>query len=178
MNDIKIKIIFEQLNSFIKKYYYNQLIKGSIYVVAILLIFFILLTSIEYFFAFGVLGRTILFWTYIIINIIVFIKLIIIPILNIFKIGNRINYKVAAKIIGNHFTEIDDKLLNLLELSEISDEENHLILASINQKIKKISPITFKNAIDFTLNKKYLKWAFIPIFILILFFISCRFTKY
>ena len=172
MNDIKINIIFEQLNSFIKKYYYNQLIKGSIYVVAILLIFFILLTSIEYFFAFGVLGRTILFWTYIIVNIIVFIKLIIIPILNIFKIGNRINYKVAAKIIGNHFTEIDDKLLNLLELSEISDEENHLILASINQKIKKISPISFKNAIDFTLNKKYLKWAFVPIFILILFFIS------
>ena len=122
MKDVKIKIIFEQLNSFIKKYYYNQLIKGSIYVVAILLIFFILLTSIEYFFAFGVLGRTILFWTYIVINIIVFIKLIIIPILNIFKIGNRINYKVAAKIIGNHFTEIDDKLLNLLELSEISDE--------------------------------------------------------
>jgi len=172
MKDVKIKIIFEQLNSFIKKYYYNQLIKGSIYVVAILLIFFILLTSIEYFFAFGVLGRTILFWTYIVINIIVFIKLIVIPILNIFKIGNRINYNEAAKIVGDHFTEIDDKLLNLLELSEISDEENHLILASINQKIKKISPITFKNAIDFTLNKKYLKWAFIPIFILILFFIS------
>ena len=172
MSDVKIKIIFEQLNSFIKKYYYNQLIKGSIYVVTILLIFFILLTSIEYFFAFGVLGRTILFWSYIVINIIVFVKLIIIPILNIFKIGNRINYKEAAKIIGNHFTEIDDKLLNLLELSEISDEENHLILASINQKIKKISPISFKNAIDFTVNKKYLKWAFIPILILILFFIS------
>lgn len=164
--------IFIRLNNFIRKYYQNQLIKGGIYTIAILVIFFILFTTIEYFSSFGVTGRTILFWSYIIINLLVFARLIIIPLLNIFKIGKTLRYKEAARIIGNHFPEIDDKLLNLLELSELSDVDNSLIQASISQKTKNISPVSFKNAIDFSVNKKYLKWVAVPLSILALLFIS------
>ena len=41
--------LFEKLNSFIKKYYFNQLIKGGIYVFSILIIFFLFFAIIEYF---------------------------------------------------------------------------------------------------------------------------------
>ncbi len=164
--------LFEKLNEFIKKYYQNQLIKGGIYVVSILLIFFLLFAVVEFLSSFGVAGRTFLFWTYILLNLIVFGKLFVIPLMHLFKIGKTLNYKDAAKIIGKHFPEIDDKLLNVLELSEVSDEDNALITASINQKIEKISPFSFKNAIDFSVNKKHLKWAGIPISIILLFIVS------
>ena len=164
--------LFEKLNEFIKKYYQNQLIKGGIYVISILIIFFLLFAIIEYFSSFGVGGRTFLFWTYILLNLIVFGKLLVIPTLHLFKIGETLNYKEASKIIGEHFPEIDDKLLNVLELSEISDIDNALITASINQKIKNFSSISFKNAIDFSINKKHLKWVLTPVVIILLFIIS------
>ena len=165
-------LIFEKLNEFIKKYYQNQLIKGSIYTVSILIIFFLLFSIIEHFWLFGVDGRTFLFWTYILLNLFVICSLIIPPTLHLFKIGNTLKHKEAAKIIGKHFSEIDDKLLNVLELSEISDSDNELITASINQKIKKISPISLKKAVDFSVNKKHLKWALTPICVVIIFIIS------
>lgn len=164
--------LFEKLNGFIKKYYQNQLIKGGIYAVSTLMIFFLLFTLIEYFSSFGVGGRTFLFWTYILLNLIIFSKLLAIPMLNLFNVGNPLNYKDAAKIIGKHFPEIDDKLLNVLELSELSDIDSELIAASINQKTKKLSPFAFKRAIDFSVNKKYIKWALFPIVIFLLFIIS------
>jgi hypothetical protein len=164
--------LFKKLNNFITKYYQNQLIKGSIYVVSILLIFFILFSLIEHFSALSVGGRTFLFWAYILINLAIFVKYIAIPLLHLLKIGNRINNKDAAKIIGNHFKDVDDKLLNILELEDISESDNALISASIEQKIKTLKPIRFSNAIDFYSNKKQLKWLLIPLAIFILFFIS------
>ena len=172
MRNKNINLLFEKLNAFIKKYYVNQLIKGGIYVVAILIVFFLLFSIIEYYSALNVKGRTFLFWSYILLNMLVFGKLVVMPLLNIFNLGKTLNYKDAAKIIGQHFPEIDDKLINLLELTEISKKENDLITASIDQKTKKLSPISFKSAIDFSVNKKHLKWALIPISIILLFIIS------
>ena len=170
MKNKKQNILFEKLNKFIKKYYLNQLIKGGLYVISILLIFFILFSSIEYFSALNVQGRTFLFWSYIIISFFIILKYIILPSLKILKIGNTLSYKDAAKIIGKHFKEVDDKLLNVLELSELSEEENDLINASIDQKSKKIESISFKNAINFSLNKKQIRWITAPLIIIILFF--------
>ena len=172
MKNKKQNILFEKLNKFIKKYYLNQLIKGGLYVISILLIFFILFSSIEYFSALNVQGRTFLFWSYIIISFFIILKYIILPSLKILKIGNTLSYKDAAKIIGKHFKEVDDKLLNVLELSELSEEENDLINASIDQKSKKIESISFKNAINFSLNKKQIRWITAPLIIIILFFLS------
>jgi len=172
MSDSNTHELFEKLNEFIKKYYLNQLIKGAIYVISVLLIFFLLFTIIEHFSSFDVGGRTFLFWSYLFINILIFIKLIIIPLLHLFKFGKSIGHKDAAKIIGKHFPEIDDKIINLLELSEISNKDNVLITASIIQKTKKLSSISFKSAIDLSLNKKHLKWVFIPIFIVLIFILS------
>ena len=103
MGNDNTKQLFEKLNKFIKKYYHNQLIKGGIYAVSILIIFFLILAITEYFCSFGVGGRTFLFWAYILLNLVVVGKLIIIPLLNLFNIGETLNYREAAKIIGQHF---------------------------------------------------------------------------
>ena len=89
-----------------------------------------------------------------------------------FSIGKTISHKQAAKIIGTHFTEVGDKLLNILELQEMSVAENALINASIQQKIKDIKPIAFSSAINYSDNKKHIKWVLIPLVIILLFIIS------
>ena len=70
--------LFKKLNKFVKRFYTNQLIKGGIYCIAVLTIFFIVFSIAEYFTKFDVGIRTFLFWTYLIIN-----ALIAFPVLNI-----------------------------------------------------------------------------------------------
>ena len=131
--------LFKKLTKFVKRFYTNQLIKGGIYCAAVLTIFFIVFSIAEYFTKFGVGVLTFLFWTYLIINTLIAVKYIAIPMLHLFSFGKTLTHKQAAKIIGTHFSEVDDKLLNLLELQEMCEADNALIDASIQQKIKTIN---------------------------------------
>ena len=172
MNTQHKKELFKKLNKFVKRFYANQLIKGGIYCLSVLTIFFIVFSIAEYFTKFDVGIRTFLFWTYIIINTLIAVKYIIFPVLHLFSLGKILTHKQAAKIIGTHFSEVDDKLLNILELQEMSEADNALISASIQQKIKTIGPISFANAINYSENKKYGKWIIIPLLIILIFFIT------
>src|SRR5690606_35900793 len=71
---------------------------------------------------------------------------------------------------GRHFPEVNDKLLNVLQLHE-SNAPSELLLASIEQKSAELSPIPFKLAINFKKNIPYLKYAAIPVIILLLSFL-------
>ena len=77
----------------------------------------------------------------------------------------------ASKIIGNHFPEVKDKLLNMLQLN-YSQQNSELIEASIEQKSRELQPIPFKRAVDFSKNIKYLKYAIIPFLIWLFIFIT------
>jgi len=82
-----------------------------------------------------------------------------------------ISHEQAAGIIGNHFGDVKDRLLNILQLKEQSSltKDNSLIIASINQKSEQIKPVPFKSAIDLNKNKQYLvKYALPPFLILLL----------
>ncbi|WP_313791221.1 hypothetical protein [Lacinutrix neustonica] len=68
-------------------------------------------------------------------------------------------------MIGSHFPEVSDKLLNVLQLNTASTQ-SELLLASINQKSEELRPIPFKLAINFKKNLKYLKYTAIPILII------------
>jgi hypothetical protein len=100
---------------------------------------------------------------------------VVYPLLKLFKIGNRISNEQAAEIIGNHFSNIRDKLLNTLQLKELTEKQasnRELINAGIDQKIADLKPVPFVKAIDFATNKKYLKYALPPFFILIILILS------
>ena len=85
INTDKIKL-YKKLNAFIKKYYVNQLIKGVIYFITTLTVFFIIFSIVEFFSEFNVQNRTVLFWSYIIINSIIASKYILPPILNLINL--------------------------------------------------------------------------------------------
>jgi len=85
--------LFKKLNKFVKRFYTNQLIKGGIYCIAVLTIFFIVFSIAEYFTKFDVGIRTFLFWTYLIINALIAVKYIVIPVLHLFSLGKTLTHK-------------------------------------------------------------------------------------
>src|SRR5690554_8047460 len=102
---------------------------------------------------------------------VLFLRFICFPLFKLFKIQKGIGYNEASKIIGNHFTEVNDKLTNFLQLSENQDK-SELLVASIEQKAGSLSPVPFTNAIDFKKSYKYLPLAIIPVLLFLLFFVS------
>lgn len=165
------KILILKLDEFIRKFYRNQLIKGGLYSLAALLIFYVTIALLEYLGHFGTLMRSIMFYTFISVNLAIIIYYFIIPLLKLYNIGRVISHEQAASIIGRHFTDVQDKLLNTLQLKKLEDENPQntaLIRASIDQRIFQLKPIPFISAIDFKSNRKYIKYAAIPLLLIVL----------
>ena len=164
-------IIFDKLERFIKKFYTNELIKGIILFIGLGLLYFIVTLLIEYFLWLPTSGRTILFWLFVVVELFLLIRFIVFPLFKLFKLQQGLNYKQASAIIGNHFSEVQDKLLNFLQLLD-QNQTSELLAASIEQKAASFQPIPFSNAINFAKNKKFLPYTIVPILLLILFFVT------
>ena len=158
-------ILISKLRAFTQKYYQNLLLRGLIVSFSMLAIAFILFALIEYYGQFGTLTRSILFWSFTSLSSCILIVWILIPILKLIKLSKRLSDEGAAKIIGKHFPDVADKLLNVIQLKQQSTGNLDLLEASINQKSLDLKPIPFVSAINFLENKRYLKYALIPIFI-------------
>lgn len=167
----KFEILQKKLDSFIKKYYANEIIKGSILFLSFGLLYFIFTLFLEYFLWLKPLSRTILFYFFIAVETGLLFRFIVIPILKIIGFKSGISLSDASKIIGSHFKDVDDKLLNVIQLSQ-DETQSDLLLASIAQKADQLQPIPFRNAVDFKSNWKYIKFLVIPIFIWITIFFS------
>ena len=164
-------LIYQKLEAFIKKYYTNELVKGVILFVGFGLLYFFFTLFVEYFLWLKPVGRTILFWLFIAVQLFLLSRFILFPLFKLVKLQKGIDYKQASQIIGNHFTEVNDKLTNFLQLAE-NNQQSELLLASIEQKGKSLQPIPFSNAINFKKNTKYLPWAIVPLLFLSFFMLS------
>ena len=159
--------LLSQIDAFIRKYYKNELIKGSLLFGIILLFSFLLTTSIEFVGRFGSITRGILLVSFILLNAIVLLKFFFIPLARIYSFGRKINHFQAAEIIGKFFPEISDRLKNTLQLNnELEKNEGNLELlrASVSQRAQNLNFIPFTSAVNYKENKKYLKYI-IPLFL-------------
>ena len=79
---------------------------------------------------------------------------LVIPILKLNHFGKIISYEEAAHIIGKHFSNISDKLINTLQLQQQTGSilSIDLLHASINQKMEELKLIPFSSAINLTRN--------------------------
>ncbi len=164
-------IIYQKLEAFIKKYYTNELIRGILFFIGLGLLYFLFILFVEYFLWLKPMGRTILFWAFIGVEIFLLLRYILFPTFKLLKIQKGIDYKEASTIIGNHFSEVSDKLTNFLQLSS-QGHPSELLLASIDQKANSLQMIPFGNAINFNSNKKYIPLALLPVLFFAFFYIS------
>lgn len=162
--------VVNKIDNFIKKYYLNKIIRGSIWLFSIFLVSYLVLIVTEYYIYFGVLFKTIIFYSFVAFQFILSYFLVAKYLLKYLKLGKVLDYQTASKIIGDHFPDIKDKLLNTLQLKHqsLNQSQNSLIEASINQKINALKPIPFVTAIKLNGNKKYIKYALIPIIIFLI----------
>ena len=164
-------IIYQKLELFIKKFYTNELIRGMIFFIGLGLLYFLFTLFVEYFFWLKPMGRTLLFLAFVGVEIFLLIRFILFPLFQLFKFKKGLDYNQASQIIGNHFTDVNDKLTNFLQLSK-DQNQSELLAASIEQKAASLQPIPFGNAINFNTNRKYLPLAMVPILFFAFFYLS------
>lgn len=161
--------LIQKLDAFIRKYYRNQVIRGGLISLGLLSSGVLVIAFAEFFARFGTLGRTILFYSYIAVLIYSLLVLVASPLLKLFRLGKVISYEEASEIIGSHFPQIKDKLLNTLQLQgqiETSDDTD-LLIASVEKRTEELKPVGFTAAIDLSKNLRFLKYASVPLVLLL-----------
>ncbi len=163
--------LLTKLDRFIRKYYKNRLIRGVLWTLTLLTALYLVFVGLENFFRFTPAGRTILFFSFLAFMTLFFIRLIFTPLFQLLRIGKVLTYDEAARIIGTHFTEIQDKLLNTLQLIRLQQDtgiDSGLLAAGIQQKTDSLKVFRFNIAIDLRKNLKYLKYLLVPVAVLVL----------
>ena len=162
-------LLIEKLDAFIRRFYINQLLRGALYTVGAVLGLFVLLNVLEYYFYFSTGVRSVMFWSFIALSGASLYRWVALPLMHYFHLGKVISHEQAALIIGDHFADVKDKLLNILQLKQQSNNAIYaeLITASINQKSNEIRLVPFQAAIDLAKNRKYLRYALPPVLLLL-----------
>ncbi len=162
------EILIEQIDAFIRKYYKNQMLKGVLLFLVVLLTSFLVTTSVEFYGRFASWFRAFLFFSFIGLNTIIFLYYFIRPLFKLYSFGRRINRHQAAEIIGAFFPEISDRLKNTLQLHknlEMNEGNIELLRASVSQRSEKLSKFSFTKAVDYGSNRRYAKYL-IPLFVI------------
>ncbi|WP_462267330.1 DUF4175 family protein [Mucilaginibacter sp.] len=163
--------LIAQINRFIRRYELNRLLRGLIFLGAGLFSAYLIITLTEYLGNFNTALRTGLFYLFITVNVLLICWLVLPPLLSYLRLRHTLTHEEAAEIIGRHFTDVQDKLLNTLQLQQLAGQDTsqrQLIEASIHQKIETLKPVNFPSAINFKANTKYMPWLAYPLAIIVL----------
>lgn len=162
-----------KLDEFIRKFYLNDIIRGGIFSVLYISLLFLFVTALEYYFFLPVSWRTVLFWGFTLSSMLFAGNYVIRPLLHYYHLRKGITHETAATIVGQHFHEVKDKLLNILQLQQQAKPEQFALLeAGIQQKIQDIRPIRFSEAVDLRKNTRYLRFLIPPLLLFLLAWIA------
>jgi len=164
-----INRISEKINSFKKRYYLNLLIRGSIFTLSAILVYFIIASLLEYNLWLGRSARFLIFAS--------FFAMVAWCIYHFLKepiawwiYHKGLGEEESAKLIGRFFPSVGDKLLNVIQLAS-SQEKSALLDAGISQKSISFKDVSFETAIDLKENKRYLKYFVVPFFLILILWI-------
>lgn len=164
-------LLLGKINEFTRKFYLNKLLRGSIYAAASILAAYLFLFLLIYYTQPHPTTKTALFFSFLALAIVALVVWVVKPGLAYFKLGKNLSIEQAAKLIGDHFFTVKDKLLNTLQLKALADnspQNSALIMAGIDQKITALRPIPFSSAINLNDNRKHIKYILFPLSIILL----------
>lgn len=159
-----IERIQQKINSFKRKYYLNLLVRGLLFTLSILFFYFLCAALLEHVLWLSTWGRLLILVLFFILVIYCGFRFFKDPIA--YWISKRgLNDEQGARLIGNYFPGIKDRLVNLIQLSATTS--SGLAQASILQKSKEFEPVQFESVIRLDENRKYLKYLLIPVGIIL-----------
>ncbi len=145
------KILVHKLNKFRKRYYLFKLLRGTLLTLVLSLVIYFVVSIIEYYSYLPPDVRLVEFYALIIFLVVIVFTYMFLPFLKLIRITKQISYPKLNSIIVNHFPEIKDKLLNIIELANSDDSQysKEILWASIDQKINEIKVFDIKHAVNF-----------------------------
>lgn len=171
--------LLQRIDEYKKRYFQNQLVKGSLFFVALLGAGYLFVNTAEFVGRFDSAGRGALFFGFLFTAFLGLYKFILRPLLSLYGLNKPLSNDEAARQIGTYFPEVGDKLLNTLQLQRINSDQSDLLQASLNQRSSQLLINRFASAIQISRNRQFLKYA-IPPLVLILFILVINpsfFTK-
>ncbi|MBY0433915.1 MAG: hypothetical protein K2U26_07385 [Cyclobacteriaceae bacterium] len=156
----QVQAVDEKITSFRRKYYLNLFLRGAILSLTLVLAYFLLASLIEYNLWLGKGTRLVLFILFFGTVGYCLFRFLREP-LAWWLAGKGIGREQSAKIIGQHFPTIQDRLLNFLQLSTAKNG-GPLLEASLEQKASLFQGFSFESSIDLRENNRFLKYLAIP----------------
>ncbi len=151
----KKHIFFKQLDKFIFKYHLIKFLQSLTIGIALLISISLLLIFFNYFTYPDTGIKKVIFGFYVLISLGILTEFILSKIPPLFIKKKRLSYRQAASIIIKMDPDFDDRVISIIEFEE-SGSQNPLIIASINQKIKQLKFLDFKNILSLSPVKKSL----------------------
>ncbi|MCI0750770.1 MAG: hypothetical protein L0Y35_02940, partial [Flammeovirgaceae bacterium] len=153
--------IFQKIDGFRRRYYFNLLIRGLLLSLSIILIYFLIAAFTEHFLWLDSTGRLIIFSCFFLISGWCVYKFLRSP-LQWWVAKKGLNEEQSAKIIGQSMPVVQDKLVNFIQLYS-QGKATSLAAASLDQRSSEFEPVSFDSVVDLKENRRYLKYLSIPL---------------
>ncbi len=160
--------LLQRIDEYKKRYFQNQLVKGSLFFIALIGSGYLLVNTAEFIGRFSSTGRAILFFSFLLTAFAGLYLLIVRPLMSLYGLNKPLSNDEAARQIGTFFPEVGDKLLNTLQLQRISSDQSDLLQASLNQRSQQLLINRFANAIEISKNRQFLKYAIPPLALILM----------
>ncbi len=155
--------LLQRIDEYKRRYFQNQLVKGSLFFVALFGMGYILVNTAEFVGRFNSTGRGALFFGFLLTIIFGLYRFIIRPLMSLYGVNKPLSNDEAARQIGSYFPEVGDKLLNTLQLHRITSDQSDLLQASLHQRSNQLLINRFSTAIQIDKNRQFLKYAVPPV---------------
>lgn len=155
-----LHVIERKIAAFRRKYYFNLFIKGALLTALFVLVYILIASFIEYNLWLSRTARLFIFGSFFLLVGFCVFKFLKQP-LQWWISRKGLNEEDSARLIGNSFPTVNDKLLNLIQLSH-SAAGTALVKAGVIQKSRQFENIPFESAINLRENSRYLKYLLIP----------------
>lgn len=167
MSDQKLNIFFKKLDELRKQLTFVYLFEGFLKTLLWFVIFFFFVSLVEFIFSLDKNFRMILF----ILILLTFLGLIgtfvIYPLNKFFRRTQNEIYLSLGKLIGDHFNQIKDKLINVLQLIFSVNQSNYfskeLTYAAIEQNLNFFDQFNFNEVVEKNRLKKYFQYFLITV---------------
>jgi hypothetical protein len=158
---VGVERIQEKIKSFKKKYYLNIFVRGALLSATILASYFVLAALLEYSLWLAPWARFVIVLCFGAVMAFCLYRFLREP-LRWYLARRGLNEEQSAKLIGNYVPNVNDRLLNLVQLTALKHPSS-LSVASVEQKSREFESVSFDRFINLQENKKYLKFLIIPI---------------
>ena len=160
--------LIQRIDEYKKRYFQNQLVKGSLFFVALFGAGYLFVNTAEFIGRFSSTGRGALFFGFLLTILFGLYQFIIRPLMSLYGLSKPLSNDEAARQIGTYFPEVGDKLLNTLQLQRITSDQSDLLQASLNQRSNQLLINRFSSAIQISRNRQFLKYAIPPLALILL----------